>query len=132
MREIKLLAWDKDSRSLRRVEELCFDMGRPLHGLMEGINGRVFLDKPVMVDGEYHNDYPLLEFIGLSDMSGNEIYSGYLLSVNGDRENPIQVEYSEEEASFYGYELNSGHSYYFGRSNDVLEVIGNIYEQAVD
>ena len=75
-----------------------------------------------------NHDGVIVQFIGLRDKNCTEIYNGDILMVNGDKDNLIIVESSEEECCYYGYEPESGHSYYFGRSEDILEVVGNIYE----
>lgn len=110
MREIKFRAWDK----LRK----CFEE-RPFVISKEG---KTFYE---YIGGGQIEDYHLvlMQFTGLKDKNGKEIYSGDILKAryfNGDLK-VSAVEYNEKECAFT---LSNGA--FFGRFEN--EVIGNIYE----
>ena len=128
MREIKFRAWDKESQKIYYVVTLDTES---VYGKCEVPIIRVKTGK--MLDEyqpEYKTvyDYTLMQYTGLKDKNGKEIYEGdIVLCKIHDKEYMGLVEYTNT----YGFYYLSG----MGRSDTELwgcnerEVIGNIYEQ---
>ncbi len=120
MREIKFRAWDKDA--LKMVVPLAIKNALPSQSKQDD----------------------LIQFTGLKDKNGKEIYEGDILDVDGREEYRGNKKYRgtfvvESELSGWGYEFHwrnisgyecSTHIMGFpaeGQSQNI-EVIGNIYE----
>jgi len=117
MREIKFRAWLKNETG---------------HSYMYKWNNEFFSDmSPVTGYGsELDDDILLMQYTGLKDKNGVEIYEGDILRVMyddpEDEDDIISVTYTDTEDEIYNYE-------YVGWTIPVakdikVEVIGNIYE----
>ena len=112
MREIKFRAWDKKEKKIVKVETLWYHNGE-------------LLDLTVDTRGCIRADnFILLQFTGLKDKNGKEIYEGDIVEFDNlfdeeDKRSKSVVEWNN------GYLINEiagmGSIEYF-------EVIGNIYE----
>lgn len=100
-REIKFRAWDKENKKMAQVSRIDFGPG--------GIK--------YLID-----DSVLLEYTGLHDKNGREIYEGDV--VKNEYGKVMEVQYDPRSAAF------GVGDYYFGTigSGKTLEVIGNIFE----
>jgi uncharacterized phage protein (TIGR01671 family) len=103
-REIKFRAWDKSCNKMRGISGLqdCFSLRS---------------------DGVCNEDYILLQYTGLKDKNGKEIYEGDILkSKSGNLFTCV----------FYGagFKLsqNNGKKVWSSNNTSTLEFIGNIYE----
>lgn len=116
-REIKFRAWDKSCNKMRGISGLqdCFSLRS---------------------DGVCNEDYILMQYTGLKDQNGKEIYEGDIVTIEYGKG---VVEYSEKQAMFiinwigdneaYNESLAyNPRNYIYGKTRKDIEVIGNIYE----
>lgn len=116
VREIKFRAWWKDAKVMVDVDVLKRD-------------GGIEFSHPVIVDGFEYNEeglldeetqYELMQYTGLSDKNGKEIYEGDITSF--DHQKGV-VKF--EDGSFH---LGWGYVESLLSNADICEVIGNFYE----
>jgi uncharacterized phage protein (TIGR01671 family) len=117
-REIKFRAWNyEDNEMLRDIAD----------GMMIQMNsGRLgwYDDDANFIEC----DYPLMQFTGLKDKNGKEIYEGDV--VKTETEKAMQVSWNTHFASFCLDRSGWMFTHYFGEgvNPEQIEVIGNIYE----
>jgi uncharacterized phage protein (TIGR01671 family) len=131
MREIRFRAWDKELKMIMEVDSLEFSKWN----VICSIQGYIEKDKRCISfeRNSFKNDetdrHILMQFTGLKDKNGKEIYEGDIVRFNySDEQNGYSgsqiVKFAEFEAGFYPFCLRSR-----WRANiDDIEVIGNIYE----
>lgn len=116
MREIKFRAWLKEEKITIDVSEIDF-RGEEVSG---------FDESDVFYEGYGYDYAELMQYTGLKDKNGKEIYEGDIgKSVDGI----FLVTWDEEKAAFvmrfYGYPEET---LYLEEMWNDAEVIGNIYE----
>lgn len=124
-RTIKFRAWDKEAQRIYPVTS--FHIYRP-----EVERGGKYCG--VTIKDENGHDKFLdderaipMQFTGLLDKNGKEIYEGDILhSIN---KNTFEVQFIEKSAAFKVIEKSNGKKWMFGYdSQKNFEIIGNIYE----
>lgn len=120
MREIKFRCYNKKTQKMWDADSLR-NMGG--FALQSGHSSNDFLVLPYPSD-----DYVLMQYTGLKDKNGVEIYDGDILKCFGDI---AKVVWDSNDA-LYRYVYNSGGERYMEilgtHSYEHFEVIGNIYE----
>ncbi|BET14723.1 YopX family protein [Fusobacterium vincentii] len=117
MREIKFRAWIKELNEIREVEYINF--------------WKKMISFPNKFCKEYYlnadfDEIELMQYTGLKDIRGKEIYEGDIVTLHNSR---YKVIFNTEEARFVlrddEFEMNIP---FTNNNNERMEIIGNIYE----
>ena len=129
MANLKYRAWDKEFKKMVVVNALVLD---------EQVIKVTYKNGNVVK--EDMKCYDIMQSSSLKDKNGNEISAGDILKVTDkhDKDSWLEiVSYSEEKAMFVTEEVNKHHKFpttplydLFNTDLFVIEVIGNIYENA--
>ena len=124
MRDIKFRCWDTENKQMLKVQELDFE--------------DTFYGGRLSIRTDQYNDYfdiedmILMQYTGLKDKNGKEIYEGDIVSFNlkSDSEGqPNITGYIEYQTTFSGYRIMSlKGSFALDYNIKDCEVIGNIYD----
>ena len=133
MREIKFMAWHKEKKILREVFEISFSGG---YVILAGFCSFGEIEAPI-------RDVELMQYTGLKDKNGVEIYDGYILEL---RANPFNRKRDLFQVVFKDGGFRDEWNNYIGqylppdirnkqgervRLNEACEVVGNIYENKI-
>ncbi len=134
MREIKFKAWDKSQQRMLSVSEPD-NQGKREYYPFEVAIGFSHWDK---------EDITLLQFTGLKDKNGKEIYEGDILKRTGMRDNfhgllrdtskseliVVEIKVTHTEFGLYsvGFSMNTQQTYAERTNPATYEIIGNKFE----
>jgi len=121
MKEIKFRVWDKEKNILTDYKGT---IARILKGYLSGVSGEG------LGGNEFdYNRYIIMQYTGLLDKNGVEIYENDIMQFNGEKGFNFQVVWNEKYASWYLVPMGD---YYnassLGKCEKGGEVIGNIYQ----
>ena len=118
MREIKFRAWDKNKKQMCTVDLICFqDLLNRETNYIEG-------NRPDGTGMVLDGDFELMQFTGLTDKNGKEIYEGDIVKSNPDGQFDREC---EVEWVSGGFILTIDAEPVVWKLNRDVEVIGNKY-----
>lgn len=134
-REIKFRVWDVGLKEMIPVYDIQFH--DPVTRHIDGISQKPKTTQPTIINKRttwrqvHEEDAVLMQFTGLTDKTGKDIYEGDV--VGGYPHATVQVVWDEEWAQFACLDADEAQHYgLFANSldgcKDSWEVIGNIYE----
>ena len=131
MRQIKFRAWDKKLKQIKPVIDIWFGEGVSISHIVIRHHGEVIT---------LFSDFELMQFTGLLDKNGKEIYDGDIVATS-DNGIPDEDKWDKEDWGYAkvsidedGVHMICGNDYWsWGEAESVfdlkyIEVIGNIYE----
>ena len=144
MREIKFRAWDKKSKKMRQVAWISFQdypLRKGLPVVVQVWGWSIIEDKDILLRREI-NEVELLEFTGLKDKNGKEIFEGDIIKFLGRWDDngrvlppdykPYIVEFLRGAFTAVPTKYERGHAANFFKEHMAVghtdnEIIGNIY-----
>ncbi len=125
MRKIKFRAWSKLAKRMYLPEKGC--------DLLIRIDGKVFVDIDIKENigiSEVIATTELMQFIGLKDKNGKEVYEGDIIEF--ENQGKYVIIYREDSAMFYVRPTTNGEQIpiwlEYSKQNCPYVVSGNIYE----
>lgn len=124
MREIKFRAWDTTNKKMIQVRQIIIPDGNNEYGVQEiAVSGLKFGTNP----SHWLIAPPLMQYTGLKDKNGKEIYEGDIVAhlVYGGN---YKVVYSCDNTGYDLVNTNLRSMHLTSKCQVNIEVIGNIYE----
>ncbi len=124
MRDIKFRCWDTENKEMLEVQELDYE---------DSYNGQPMIRTTMYNDYFDTEDMILMQYTGLKDKNGKEIYEGDIVKFRfkDDREEfPDLIGYIEYQTTFTAFRIMSNQGSFKIDITEIkfIEVIGNIYK----
>lgn len=124
MRDIKFRCWDTENKEMLEVQELDYE---------DSYNGQPMIRTTMYSDYFDTEDMILMQYVGLKDKNGKEIYEGDIVKFRfkDDREEfPDLIGYIEYQTTFTAFRIMSNQGSFKIDITEIkfIEVIGNIYD----
>jgi uncharacterized phage protein (TIGR01671 family) len=124
MRDIKFRCWDTENKEMLEVQELDYE---------DSYNGQPMIRTTMYSDYFDTEDMILMQYVGLKDKNGKEIYEGDIVKFRfkDDREEfPDLIGYIEYQTTFTAFRIMSNQGSFKIDITEIkfIEVIGNIYK----
>lgn len=128
MREFKFRAWDKERKEMRQVQLMDFSAWWVSTGSSWERGNALEYGERNSFQNEETDRHILMQYTGLKDKNGIEIYEGDLIQ---DNLGYGAVEYRETRAGFRLNYVDGLAKWFLDYTDDefkTIEVIGNVYE----
>ena len=131
MRQIKFRVWDKEHKKMRDVYSI--------NGTTEGSTFIEYYNEEEEVKSSIHENYELMQFTGLTDKNGKEIYEDDIIKIGWQETENVPnrlykvIYLGECFARFNLADLETGGAdsmIDFDGEEGEFEIIGNIYEHS--
>jgi len=124
MRDIKFRCWDTENKEMLEVQELDYE---------DSYNGQPMIRTTMYSDYFDTEDMILMQYVGLKDKNGKEIYEGDIVKFRfkDDREEFSDlIGYIEYQTTFTAFRIMSNQGSFKIDITEIkfIEVIGNIYK----
>jgi len=119
-REIKFRAWDKKENKMQQVVQILYGH--------EASNYPLSVDFFRSVKSRLIKDIELMQYTGLKDKNGVEIYEGDIVMIYDARESESFPMFSEKVIFEKGKFMTEGEFDLYDTDNYSYELIGNIFE----
>lgn len=145
MKEIKFRCWDKKSKKMRQVTEIVFNTGFYMESNDNSVKliwvkgQNIIENKEIQIQRE--EDFILMQYTGLKDKNGKEIYEGDIVKINAhsydfgfEKDKIGEIRFLKGCFGFYKqlsekeYLFNELATEFSYGELDYYEVIGDIYD----
>ncbi len=131
MRTIKFRAWEVNLKEMIHVDDIQFRNNEIIK--IDGIELHPKEDQPVMINTKSawrivdEDDAILMQYTGLKDKDGKEIYEGDIVKDCDTSDMHFEVKWDEDKLGYY-MPTEFDEEYVYSLNTVKLEIIGNIYE----